>query len=311
VGKIKTAVIVAAALLVLVVVVLWIAGTIDDVYRWLVRYFQPEVWSAIATWLTLAVAVGAFLYAKQQVAEARRTRVSQENQAREALTQQAKLSRDALEQQADLSRESLDKQAEMLREQIAQQAEIAQKSLDEQANQAQKTRDEVAQPNVVMYAEPNPVDWQQLEVVIKNFGNTPAYDVAPTIEPPLQSLPNNLSNEEYYTIPIPPIIPVLAPGQEWRTFWDDAVERNEHEGKIRYDLAQIPQFQATGLDLEPEIASRMPASYHTGSVSYQDGKTPPKAYTTRSILDFHMLKGAMRMKTFGIHDIAKKYVEDR
>jgi hypothetical protein len=79
----------------------------------------------MATWVTAAIAVGAFVYAKRQVSEARR----------------------ACEQQARHFR----------------------KTLDHDAKQAQRTRDEMAQPNVVMYAEPNPDDWQLLEVVIKNF----------------------------------------------------------------------------------------------------------------------------------------------
>ena len=71
----------------------WIVGAIGSVYRWFVRYFQPEVWSAIAAWATLAVAVGAFLYARQQVYEAKQARIRQENQSRAALAQQAELSR--------------------------------------------------------------------------------------------------------------------------------------------------------------------------------------------------------------------------
>lgn len=240
-------------------------GWLRTTYGWFVRFFQPGVWAAMAAWITAGIAVGAFIYAKRQVSEARRSR----------------------EQQARHFRETLDHDAE----------------------QAQRTRDEMAQPNVVMYAEPNEDDWQQLEVVIKNFGGTPAYDVVPIIEPPLQSLPNLISDGEIYEIPIPTSISVLAPGQEWRTFWDSAVERRQKEREIKNEIiANWPGGPPTGTDFDPLIAERMPHTRHTGKVQYWDSKQ--KLHKTTAILDFNMLKGSMRSKRYGIHHIAKKYIED-
>lgn len=308
-GK-KAAIIAAPTITALAVVALAAMGTIDDVYRWLVRYFRPEVWSAIAAWLTLAVALGAFLYAKQQVQEARSTRISQENQARDSLEQQAKLSRDALDHQADLSRQSLTQQAEMLQKQIAEQARIAQESLDEQAKQAQLTRDEIAQPNVVMYTEPCAVDWQIQEIVIKNFGSTPAFRITPIVDSPLQSLPNDDDpNVDARDIPMPVEIPILAPNQAWTTMWDDATERKERRTELRREIIQgFPGGPPTGTDIDALVNQRMPRSKHTGKVQYYDAKG--NVYTTQSILDFDLLDGTTRLRSYGIHDIAKKYVQD-
>lgn len=306
---------IATHLTIAALAVLCLLGQLEPVYSSLVRFLQPGVWSAMAGWATVGVALGAFVYAKRQVHEARQSRLSQEKHARESLDQQAELSKKSLRRQMWDSREALRQQrlesGAALRQQeraIDEQRQIAQESLNEQARQAQLTRDEMAQPNVVMYAEPNLNDWQNLEIVIKNFGSTPAYDVVPIIDPPLQSLPNNLTNGEFYTIPLPATIPILAPNQEWRTFWDDAVERKEYEDDIRVDILRTdPSASGTGVDLTLRIAERMPRALHTGSVRFSDRNG--RIQTNDSVLDFNMLKGSMRMRTYGLRDIAKKYVK--
>jgi hypothetical protein len=147
-----------------------------------------------------------------------------------------------------------------------------------------------------------------LEVVIKNFGTTPAYDIVPIVDPPLESSPNLVSDEGIYTVPIPTSIAILAPGQEWRTFWDSAVERRELEHQIESEV--IASFQGgppTGADLAPLVAERMPKSKHNVKVQYWDSQK--KMHVTLGFLDFDMLKGSMRPKHYGVHDIAKKYVD--
>jgi hypothetical protein len=211
--------------------------------------------------------------------------------------------------QAKLARESLEQQASNLREQIAEQARIAQQSLDEQARQAQLARDEIAQPNVIIFAEPLESDWQILEIIIRNFGNTPAYAVSVILDSPLQSLPNNISNGENYDIPIPVEIPTLVPGQQWTTIWDSAVERREKRRLLRTQVIQgYPGGPPTGTDIDTEIETLMPRSRHNATVQYADSKG--KMHQTQSFSDFNMLDGSMRAKTYGIHDIAKKYVND-
>lgn len=287
-----------AILLVLgVVAALDMTGKLGAVYRWMVHYMPPEVWSALAAWVAVAVGIETIVvagrYAKQQVEkaqdqvhEAQGARLAQERQAQEALATQVRLANEAL---------------------IAQ-AKLNQQTLDHDAEQAQRTRDEMAQPNVVMYAEPNADDWQLLEVVIKNFGSTPAFDIVPIVDPPLQSLPNLISGEEFYEIPVPPSIPILAPGQEWRTFWDSAVERLQKERELKEEIiAEFPGGPPTGTDFAPLVAERMPRAQHTGKVQYWDSRK--NVYVTPTILDFNMLKGSMRAEHYGIHDIAKKLIK--
>ena len=36
---------------------LWVTGSLGPVSRWMVRYMPPEVWSALGTWIAVAVAI--------------------------------------------------------------------------------------------------------------------------------------------------------------------------------------------------------------------------------------------------------------
>jgi hypothetical protein len=58
-----------------------VTGSLGPAYRRMVRYFPPEVWSALGTWFTAAVAIVTVLvagrHAKQHVDEARHTREEQ------------------------------------------------------------------------------------------------------------------------------------------------------------------------------------------------------------------------------------------
>lgn len=103
----------------------------------------------------------------------------------------------------------------------------------QQVTEARKTREKVAQPDVVVYVDHNESDWQQIDLVIKNFGQTPAYNIRLTL-PPLKRVPftNQVTGEEVTEVFIPDTIAVLAPGQEWRTMWDDGQEMAEYKGVL-------------------------------------------------------------------------------
>jgi hypothetical protein len=83
-------------------------------------------------------------------------------------------------------------------------------------------RSEQAQPYVVVYTEESPAGPTNIDLVIKNFGSTAAIDVRVTFSAPLESA----VLEEYSPIQTPEVIPVLVPGQEWRTFWDTTQARD-------------------------------------------------------------------------------------
>lgn len=104
----------------------------------------------------------------------------------------------------------------------------------QQVTEARRTRERVAQPDVVMYIDHNPVDWHHMDIVIKNFGQTPAYNVRVVGLPPLQVVPfeNASTGEQVTTLYVPKSIAVLAPGQEWRSAWESGIDIEEYDGEL-------------------------------------------------------------------------------
>jgi hypothetical protein len=139
--------------------------------------------------------------------------------------------------------------------------------------EARITREKQVQPNVVAYAAPNPEVSQYLDLVVTNYGQTAAYHVKLKF-PVLTVTPyENLVTGEHTTeLYIPDEIAVLAPGQEWRTLWDSAIERERHHNKN---------------DGHDVLGSRF-----EGTVNFQD--SGGSSYTNRAILDWNSFRN-----TFG------------
>lgn len=95
-----------------------------------------------------------------------------------------------------------------------------------QLTEARDLRREQAQPYVVAFMEQNPHMPWIVEFVVKNFGTTAARDVTVVASPPLRRTDGSNGVEDVW---LPPLIPVLVPGQEWRTMWDISHERAQHE----------------------------------------------------------------------------------
>lgn len=143
----------------------------------------------------------------------------------------------------------------------------------QQVTEARKTREKVAQPDVVVYVDHNESDWQQIDLVIKNFGQTPAYNIRLTV-PPLKRVPftNQVTGEEVTEVFVPDTIAVLAPGQAWRTMWDDGQEMAHYEGPL--------------------------PSKFVGSIAFDDKLIPDKESFVNPIsLDTRMFWNSMRAST--------------
>jgi hypothetical protein len=138
-----------------------------------------------------------------------------------------------------------------------------------QARKARITREKQAQPNVVAYAALNPEFSQYLDFVVTNYGRTPAYHVKLKF-PVLTVTPyeNLVTGERITELYIPDEIAVLAPGQEWRTLWDSAIEREQHRNKN------------DGRDV---LGSRF-----EGTVKFKD--SGGNNYTNRAILDWNSFR---------------------
>lgn len=155
-----------------------------------------------------------------------------------------------------------------------------------QVGEARKTREAVAQPNVVVFADLNPDNWHYLDFVIKNFGETPAYNIKLTL-PPLQVVPydNLLTGGLQTTLDIPDHLVVLAPGQEWRSMWESGYQWTDHENKLK--------LQESGHYPGPPVKPIQ--SVYVGRVDFEDRHGKPDHNDI--YLDTRAFKNVLRIRS--------------
>jgi hypothetical protein len=142
----------------------------------------------------------------------------------------------------------------------------------------QRLRAEQAQPYVVIYAEHNEAHPHFIDLIVKNFGATAAHDISITIDPQL----TRSAGGEIEDVKGPDHIRTLVPGQEWRTFWDSTIHREELE---------------------------MPPSY-TASIRFKDSRdTQLGPYTFE--LDWGQIMDRGWIVTYGMHQLAEALRETR
>jgi hypothetical protein len=96
------------------------------------------------------------------------------------------------------------------------------------------------QPYVVMFTEPSGATPVLIDLVVKNFGQSAATNVRIDLSPwPSRTKGGGQDDEE--EVAMPEVIPILAPGQEWRTLWDNGLKRkktdlpDKHVGTVSYE----------------------------------------------------------------------------
>lgn len=111
-----------------------------------------------------------------------------------------------------------------------------------QVLEARRTRERVSAPDVVAYIDHNPKNWQWFDLVVKNFGQTPAYNVRLKVPPlPIPPYSDPDTGKRIAHLYIPGSIAVLAPGQEWRTLWNSLTNLDQNEppwqfvGSVEFD----------------------------------------------------------------------------
>jgi hypothetical protein len=161
-----------------------------------------------------------------------------------------------------------------------------------QYQRAQQQTEELTQPNVAMFMEPSATDWHLIELVVKNFGRTPAFGIRfEFANPPTVGKYESAAYEDRYVditpLNLPAEIPYLAPSQEWRIVWDSALDRRE---------------------LGEAIASRF-----DGAVTYYDqpknGRGPKQSrrqFRSTAVLDWATLHPVERLELLTTHDLARQ-----
>ena len=163
-------------------------------------------------------------------------------------------------------------------------------------HQIQRNRQVAAEqtrPHVAMFMEPHAADWHVIELVVRNFGQTAAYDIRFTFpNPPTVAAYENAADgyADVVELQLPRELPVLAPGQEWRMVWDSALDR-------------------------AEIGSAIESRF-TGTVIYYDRPDKPRgwrfwererpALETNVVLDWDALPPVQRIELMTTHDLAKR-----
>lgn len=150
--------------------------------------------------------------------------------------------------------------------------------------------EELMQPNVAMFMEPAAHDWHLVELVVRNFGQTPAYGIRfEWAHPPTVGKYENVYEDRYVDIVplnLPAEIPYLAPSQEFRIVWDSALDRRE---------------------LGETIASRF-----DGAVTYSDqpttkgSKRTGRQFRSAAVLDWATLHPVERLELLTTHDLARQ-----
>jgi hypothetical protein len=161
-----------------------------------------------------------------------------------------------------------------------------------QFEQAKQQTDTLMQPNVAMFMEPSAKDWHLIELVVKNYGRSPAFGIKLEFaKPPTVPSYENAYEDHYVSVGplnLPAEIPYLAPSQEWRMVWDSALDRKQ---------------------LGDTIDSRF-----DGVVTYFDrpnggserDKRKRRRFRTPAVLDWSTLHPVERLELLTTHDLARQ-----
>lgn len=143
-----------------------------------------------------------------------------------------------------------------------------------QLREARRLRREQAQPYVVVFLDESAGGPWIGDFVIKNFGATAAYEVrldaSPTITTSLSD-----TGADGRDLLLPAVIPVLVPGQEWRTTWDSILNRKDKNLPDRF----------------------------TVTVRFEDSQG--EAETMRYVLDWEVYVQRGYVEQHGVHELVK------
>jgi hypothetical protein len=163
--------------------------------------------------------------------------------------------------------------------------------------QFQRSKDEgedLAKPNVAMFMEPSAQDWHLVELVVKNFGQKPAYGIKFEFATP-PTVPRYESADADNFVDIVPLklpaeIPYLAPSQEWRTVWDSALDRKQLGESIGSRFAGAVTFYDQPNSRQPKAKTKRSA----------------RQYRTPAVLDWGTLHPVERLELLTKHDLARQ-----
>jgi hypothetical protein len=162
-----------------------------------------------------------------------------------------------------------------------------------QIRRSHRLQTEQTRPHIGMFMEPHAADWHVIELVVRNFGQTPAYDVQFTFEnPPTVAEYENATDgyADVVELRLPSQLTALGPGQEWRTVWDSALDRVE--------LGESIESRFTGTVTYYDRAEKSPA--------WKVWRRERRPLATKVVLDWDTLPPVQRIELMTTHDLAKR-----
>jgi hypothetical protein len=160
--------------------------------------------------------------------------------------------------------------------------------------QLKKTRElrlNETRPHIAMFMEPHPSDWHLIELVVRNYGKTAAYDVQfifvnpPTVGQYESEFDGMVGVAE---VALPATIPVIAPGQEWRTVWDSALSRAQLGGSIESRFVGTAKY------------------YNRPAPEDKKPDRQLREFQSKIVLDWQDLQPVQRVEVMTGHDLAKR-----
>lgn len=155
---------------------------------------------------------------------------------------------------------------------------------------ARASQREASRPYVIVTAESSPIGWRVLDLVIRNIGQRPAYNVKVMLTPEPQRTKETPGAPITEVKWLSEVIPMLAPGQELRTYYDSMEDRLNsgrddlpmtHDYTVEYDEAQQP------------------------------GKKGRRDHCDSGVVDLNAMGGAMQPDVYNIHHAARALREIR
>lgn len=163
-----------------------------------------------------------------------------------------------------------------------------------QLRRAARLRADRERPYVAVFLEPHAADWHLIELVVRNFGRTAAYDIELSFDKPLTVAAYENAYGGYADVvplALPDRLPNLAPGQEWRLVWDSARDRAQIGNQIESRFTGAASYYD-----RPETVRRW----------WQPWRRDRRPLHTEVVLDWAALPPTQRIELLTTHDLARQ-----
>ena len=162
--------------------------------------------------------------------------------------------------------------------------------------QAQRVHREQTRPFMIIIAEPSPVDQTFVDLVVRNIGTTPAYDLTIAITPRIERVREESGYEIADARIFTETIAMWAPGYDLRQWFDSHIERED----VRKERA------AAGEEPPPEQFTARLAYYGSPRARWFVRR---EKWVEDQVIDIEIGKGTMYTNIYGIHHVAKSLRE--